>query len=396
MKRKVLFFALMLSALVISACNGKMPVLPRTSPQITEITQTSVTITWDAARLPNENENLGYEVYLHSDRTGYDQLKKGKGRKGDIFVTPGIRTGNETSVTFSITGNPGIRRYVSIIARNYDDDGLCYNVKTYALYPLVIAEVPEPEREDWPREYLAVEEDDDSEGELTVIRKTRQNEVVALHGRVEPETIHEIFSRYKVFIEPVGWTNKGIFAFRTTWFNDVMPGGGYALRIFDTVTCESIENDLLLLYYNWDESTDERTAQAEEIARIKTRWPRLLDRYGITGVIEDPAREIREGGYQSFEGSDYRCYFDYEIYGNKQWSEEIEWRLIVEFEGKRKTVFSTRIASDIVCGEKIIGYYKSPYENRIAVLVVNIVSGFEGAVDTSISFFGCDMDAGFE
>jgi hypothetical protein len=396
---KGVLFIVALAALLVTACNGKAPVLPGTEPRIAEITGTSVTINWDAARLPGSGEGLpangglGYEVYIHDDRDAYDQLARGGGRRGDIFLTPGVRTGGEPSVTLAISGNPGRRWYVSIMARNYDDEGLGGNVKTYALYPLVVAQVPEGERQDAPPEHWASAQEAD-EGEYTVVSFTRQNEVVALAGRAPPEAVRQIFSYYKAFVEPVGW-NGAAFALRTVWYNDVMPGGGYALRIFDTAGGRSLENDLLLIHIDWDEP-DKEAERAKQIALAKTRWPELLERYGIRGAIEQPEREIKEGGYQVFDGSDISCYFDYELYGAKQWNEEIEWRLIVEAGGKRKTIARSRDASEAVCGKRILGYYRSPHQNTIAVMVVNVVRGFEGAVDTGLSFYGCDMDWGFE
>ena len=390
---KCVLFALATAVLLFTACNGKMPVLPGTEPRITEITQTSVTIAWDAARLPQGE--MGYEVYLHADRDAYDQLKRGGGKRGDIFLTPGVRTGGETAVTLPISGGPGRPWYVSIIARNYDDEGLGDNVKTYALYPLVVAQIPESERDASTSAFADASSSAfaDEGGEYTVASFTRQNEVVALAGRAPPEAVRQIFSYYKAFVEPVGW-NGGTFALRTVWYNDVMPGGGYALRIVDTAGGRSLENDLLLVHIDWDEP-DKDAERARNIALVKTRWPALLERHGIKGAIEQPDREIKEGGYQSF-GGDVNCYFDYELYGGRPWNEEIEWRLIVEAGGRRKTVAQSRDASEAVCGKKIIGYYKSPHQNTIAIMVVNVVRGFEGDTDTAISFYGCDMDAGFE
>jgi hypothetical protein len=237
----------------------------------------------------------------------------------------------------------------------------------------------------WENDYSAEIPDDFS--------RTGQNEIIALKAEIDPETIRKMLDEKRILIEPAGWSRNGIFAYRTAYDYPDIPSGGYSLIIYDTVTNEFIEKDNIPTYGPGAKYPDE-----EEIARIKTRWARLLERYRIAGEIEAPLAEINEGGYQRFEDKNMECRFDYEA-SYSQWaggiSEEINYSLILEKNGRRKTIDTGAFFSLIDLGKRIIGFCESPYENRIVIFTLGCGKYYNG-VTVSQSLHGCDMDAGFE
>jgi hypothetical protein len=219
------------------------------------------------------------------------------------------------------------------------------------------------------------------------IRLNRQNSVIALEGRFDPERIQNAFNVNKA-IDPIGWSRNGLFAYRTKWFVSAMPGGGYSVVVFNTVDDEEVEDNGILTYSPWSEFPDD-----ERIAEKRREWQELLAKHGITGEIGNPVEEIGEEGYQNFEGRNFKCWFDYELIYDEY--EVIDWKLVVEIGNKQKVVSSGRQYSDSLCGKKILGYYQSPYENRIVIIVVDVGRGFEGEMAVDIKLYGCHMNIGF-
>lgn len=214
-----------------------------------------------------------------------------------------------------------------------------------------------------------------------VIKITRQNEVISFYDHYREE-IRQILSNLKISIDVIGWSRNGIFACRTRYSGSALPGSGYQLIIFNTVNDIIIERKgVLTSYPGYDGPTE------EEIAEIKNEWNGLLNAYGIIGQVVNPVGEINEGGYQIFSSDNIECWFDYEVHGNSFWDEEINWKLIAGISGKQKIVSSETLFYQV---ERIIGYYISPYENRIVIL--NLRYGREYF---EYAFYGCHMDVGF-
>lgn len=218
----------------------------------------------------------------------------------------------------------------------------------------------------------------------SVIRKIRQNEVITLYGG-DIERIQREFENYEIRTEVVGWSQNGLFACRTRFYNYGRPGSGYNLIIFNTVNDRILENDEL-----YTSAPFEEFPSNELIAETRNRWNELLRIYGIIGQIRNPVEEINEGGYQMFERENFECWFNYEIYGDGAWNEEINWRLMAEISGKQKIVSSKTMPSYLY-GEKIMGFYKSPYENRIVILALR--QGREFMIQPD--FYGCHLNVGF-
>ena len=135
-RASALFLAAVQLAFVLAACSKNTPILPGTAPRITNIEGTSVTISWDAARLLKPEQLLGYSVLLNQNETAYERLKKGEGKRGTFSMFPDYDYIYETDITITI--EPGEKKYVTVVANNYD--------KLYhAVYPLLEVEIEKEE-----------------------------------------------------------------------------------------------------------------------------------------------------------------------------------------------------------------------------------------------------------
>jgi hypothetical protein len=80
----------------------------------------------------------------------------------------------------------------------------------------------------------------------------------------------------------------------------------------------------------------------------------------------------------------------------------INWKLLVGNDAVQKKI--TENVDDKrtgwyenISGRKILGYYKSPYENRIVVITTHFdwISFSEGYYTVGFDLFGCHMSVGF-
>ena len=190
-------------------------------------------------------------------------------------------------------------------------------------------------------------------------------------------------SGYMDKIELIGWSRNSLIAYR--YIDD---GGGYGgfnhhFVIVNTINDENIEQD----YFN---SLDINTQ--EKIDTYKEKWNTLLRKYNITGEIIDPCAKIIDSNVMEFPSGNYRCWFDYSCLI----SEEIpvyNWELIIGNEYVQKTVTHQITRNLILVRIKIIGYFKSPFENRI-VIFLSSASTFSGNVYFTPSLYGCNMNIG--
>lgn len=224
---------------------------------------------------------------------------------------------------------------------------------------------------------------------LDIVRRTRQNEFIGWHA-------NDIMN-YSVQLEVVGWSRTGLFAYRTRWSESAIPASGYELVIFDTVTDNIVVHEQIS-HSRWNDEIDDFEDVSEtRIIEIRDRWNELLYSYGINGEIINPMGTISEGGYQVFDGKIFEVWFNYER-GETRWGDEIvTWELKAEIDNRQKIVSSGTDFSDTQYGRRIIGFYKSSYENRIVILTIRNSRGFDHPVesDVSIVLFGCHLDVGF-
>jgi len=114
--------------------------------------------------------------------------------------------------------------------------------------------------------------------------------------------------------------------------------------------------------------------------------------------------------FLKFPINNFDCWFDFQIKRetsfDEDWGEDVtcdtvNWKLIIGNKTIQKKISENSDESKIpffgnVSGRRILGYYKSPYENRIVVVVINYswVSYSGGYYSVGLGLFGCNMNVG--
>jgi len=227
-------------------------------------------------------------------------------------------------------------------------------------------------------------------------------------------------------IEMIGWSNNGLFAYRTKHMHDSGMWGGwiYSLIIINTVTDEIIERESFIAgdtsnyeYYQDVAKNLDATLLLEEISGDLTneyiaKWNSILTNYKISGEVGNTIAGDFVNNLLKFPINDYNCWFDdpeytFEKYKFKSGDEVVEikkdvynWMLIIGNKNIQKIISEGKdeLYADMlnINGRKILGYYKSPYENRIVVVTIYYDwIAFSGGYHTvKLDLFGCNMNVG--
>jgi hypothetical protein len=210
-------------------------------------------------------------------------------------------------------------------------------------------------------------------------------------------------------IEMIGWSAKGLFAYRYRCYLDNGQGMGwvYSFGIINTITDEIIEEDSIELYDPEDESDEISDDLSGE---YKTKWNKILEKHNIVGRVNDPVSENFKMDFFDFPINNFNCWFDYQVKRktnfDENWDDDItsdtvNWKLIIGNNTIQKKISENSDEYKIpffgnVSGRKILGYYKSPYENRIVVITINYLwySYSGGYYSVGLDLFGCNMNVG--
>ena len=225
-------------------------------------------------------------------------------------------------------------------------------------------------------------------------------------------------------IEMIGWSNNGLFAYRTRHLHDsgMWSGWIYSLIIIDTVTDEIIEKNSFILDTAISSKDDANYLGAvlltEDISGDLTKeyiakWNTILRNYKISGEVGNPIASDFKNNLLEFPINDFYCWFDdpeytFEKYNSKSDNEVDEikmdvynWMLIIGNENIQKIISEGKdeLYGDImqnINGRKILGYYKSPYENRIIIVTIYYDwIAFSGGYHTvKLDLFGCNLNVG--
>jgi hypothetical protein len=190
------------------------------------------------------------------------------------------------------------------------------------------------------------------------------------------------------FIEIIGWSKNGLVAYTYKTVQNEVPEWEYHFSIVDLVDDRVIEDDSFKI----NPSHEKIKKELSEIC--KTKWNLFLKTYGIIGTIDDPFKEIKKNNYSKFPINNFNCWFDYSVEKNKdKIGNLIEWKLFVGNNNVQKIINQkAEIGYYDIHGLKILGYYKSPYENRIAIFV-SVYKGFVWSY-WGARLYGCHMDVG--
>jgi hypothetical protein len=192
-------------------------------------------------------------------------------------------------------------------------------------------------------------------------------------------------------IEVIGWSRNGLLAYR--FINEGgREGFNYHFQIVNTINDKIIEID----HFN----TEDIIYHGKEIGTFREKWNILLEKHEILGRVVDPCAIIDGNSIMEFPLENYRCWFDYTINSNNNLSTVLRqgynWKLIIgnNFVQKIVTQQNGRNNSPPQTRIKIIGYCRSPFENRIAVLV-SFAENFSGIIFFTPKLYGCNMNIGF-
>lgn len=201
---------------------------------------------------------------------------------------------------------------------------------------------------------------------------------------IKKELDQNIYSPF----EMIGWSKNGLFAYRYRYYIDAAPAVVYNIAILNSITDEIIENDSITVY-GWN--SDNESSYIE----YKNKWNNMLEKYNIIGRIEDPISSNFKNDLQIFPINNISCWFDYTIIKYDEWdtNDIIKWKMIIGNNTIQKTITEKSERPYVnIAGRKILGYFKSPYENRI-VVVTNYYFTYFGP-GSNVNFYGCNMDVG--
>jgi hypothetical protein len=257
---------------------------------------------------------------------------------------------------------------------------------------------------------------------------------------MEQEYIHSwgIFTRYdkekiksllddkqSMPVEMIGWSKKGLFAYR---YRNI--SGECTFVIINTITNEIIERDYVIMgedyvgiyggssvsfcYFNEDGTFNTKGLTAkwntlnDFIEDYRIKWNTLLEKNHIIGKIADPFSENFQNTLLEFPIDNNSCWFDYVtnndynyfdyVIERKKERDIFYWKLIIGNSTVQKIIGKEDVKPSLIeflIGRKIRGYYKSPYENKIAVVVncYRCISYPEKNITYgTLNLFGCNMD----
>jgi len=223
-------------------------------------------------------------------------------------------------------------------------------------------------------------------------------------------TISDFYARFPRstgnIIELVGWSDTGLLAYfqrdvdQHTWLITIN------LVIFDTVRNSIISEHKISFHNEFDEETDSfiPILPSEEIEILLRNWNNMLERNGINERIHTFNQWLNFTQFAVFphiRGEvSYDSWFDTEIEEDDssfsfQWI--IRWSLIVSNGSQTKIIASGEeynFDPHGYRGSTVLGYYKSPYENRLVVITAHHFM-FLGDHSHRITLYGFYLGEGF-
>ena len=225
--------------------------------------------------------------------------------------------------------------------------------------------------------------------------------------------------------EMVGWSNRGLFAYRYRYLIDdgMISCWVYSLVVTNAVTDEIIKTDTAaIVELKEDSETREYVdslsgffsfklffkEEREEVSiEYRNRWNVILEEHNISDRVSDPFSETFRPDLLQFPINDFNSWLEHntstitrqQATGVTEW-DIVSWKLIIGNDKVQKIITEKEDEEhrfiDNISGRKILGYYKSPYQNRIAVVVSHYryapVSSGNHRIELDV--FGCNMNAG--
>lgn len=191
---------------------------------------------------------------------------------------------------------------------------------------------------------------------------------------------------------PIGWSVDGKFAYALVDEPAFRGGYGFLCAIVDARTDE-------VLWFHYDHS-DQFDWQGENVP-LAIAWQRNVSAISeqLTALGVEPVDGVRMEPLPLRRGSDeYTAVVDeWKVdpekspYGNGV----VGYTLILQSREKGSKVIAQRariFATDV----SVQGYIRSPFENRVVLLVAESGNAYGGARFTDFTIIGAHLDAGFE
>ncbi|MDR1315953.1 MAG: hypothetical protein LBK13_03675, partial [Spirochaetales bacterium] len=205
--------------------------------------------------------------------------------------------------------------------------------------------------------------------------ETGSNSYILPYGIDNPESFDAKtdLDEYQLYLNPVGWSPKGLFAYQTGFYDGHF--SGVKLVIFDTVNDKLVEEAFITTYAPGEDIIEEYD---EDIAQ----WNKILEKYQINKRIPAFQETTRASTLQNFplqhNSRNLLCWFENKTVPGKYSDERnVTWELFAGDTAIRKRVSSGEESSYMFTGAKILGYFKSPFEERIVILTIFRDGGFE-------------------
>lgn len=193
-----------------------------------------------------------------------------------------------------------------------------------------------------------------------------------------------------ISIEVVGWSENGLFAYRSRHHREDGRFGGwvYSFVIIDTNNNEVLKRDFIEMS-SWMFFDGEYVPVTEEIlgylsGEYKTKWNAILEENNINGRIDNPFESVFQYNLLDFPIDSFYSWFEV--------PDIIEWKLILGNNTIQKIISENTMEEDHrwdnIYARKILGYFKSPYENKIVIAVGRY---YWGAFSGGFSFAGIEL-----
>ena len=186
----------------------------------------------------------------------------------------------------------------------------------------------------------------------------------------------------------IGWSKNGKIAYQYDWDSYGRPSNGTVFIIADLIEDKEVVKFMTEEYSC--ETDSEKAAMIKANEDAVRNFNESLSEYGI---------DSNQPAVENFPVSGVNCflkifYSKTDISGTMvgdifKW----DYLLIAEKNNSEKVVTSG--TDSAVMMKKVAGYCKSPYENRIAVIVDTFYWGLENECYHSYGIYGCHLDSGF-
>lgn len=247
-------------------------------------------------------------------------------------------------------------------------------------------------------EVLSLEENTVEKPEVIVVEKEIELPLVSgidyediLNGKIEPltEKVRAHFNENDIFnsfpdLYVLGFSIDGKIAWIEKVFNE---GAGFESLVFTIQNIVTDEN-----VYSIKTNSEEINGSLETFVNLKKKE--------ILSALQKYKINISDVTFKSFPSTIGDAKFNVEITDYENDSEyfmegsSVKYKCEATKEGVgKKTLYSKE--DHYIYNAYVCGYLKSPYENRIVVIVAEECIGFEGK-DIRFVFTGCDLTKGYK